>query len=400
MPEAFAMIGIVASIMFVIQLISDVGFRSYLLRHSTEITAELVSNLWLLQAARGVLLTLLGLAVATPISNYVSLDGFDSAVRIACLMFVINGFTSLSPYLLEKQGLVTKPIMLEFLASVIGALAMLSITVAYKSVWCVIVGGLFSPILSLIFSYVFYDYSRVHLTFSRSLTRDFFDWAKYIIPSSIITIFCVQLDKFVLVKILSPELLGVYFIALNISMIGTQFLIQFSRKIVGPTLASNRISDQQEFSSTFYQAKHIVLILVAAGLGAFIASADVFVWLIYDDRYSAVGPLLSLLLLRAVFCLWTYPLEVFLVIKGQVKSTLVGNVLRAIWIVILLFPAYTFIGYTGVVFVFVSAEIPVALYFIYRVGTLRGLVIVKELTYVLCCVAAYGAVKSLIDVVR
>jgi O-antigen/teichoic acid export membrane protein len=394
-PEAFALIGIVTSVMFVIQLVSDIGFRSYLLRHSTDPTPELVSNLWLIQVARGIVLTVLGMSIAGPVSHYISIEGFESGVRVASLMFVINGFASLSPILHEKKGLVTRPILLEFLAGLLGSIAMLALTIVYKNVWCVIVGALFPPILSLIFSYVFYRRFQVFMKLDSALTRDFFNWAKFIVPSSIITIFVVQSDKFILSEILSAEQLGFYFMALNISMIGTYFIKQFSNAIIAPALAQNPNASDLELHLTFYNTKHNLLILCAIGLGISIAASYWFVGLIYDERYTPVGFLLAILLLRAVLNIWSQPIEIYLISRGYVKSTLIGNVLRAVWIASFLFPAYYYVDFLGVILVFVSSEVPVFLYFSYKARVHGAISWIKESHYALSFVAAFAVVKLL-----
>ncbi len=389
------MIGLVASIMFVIQLISDLGFRSYLLRHATDPSLPLIRNLWSIQLLRGVCLTLVGFALAEPAAAYVEIEGFDNAVRIACLLFLITGFTSLAPFLSEKEGHVIKPVILDFIAGTLGLFLTLLLTLAYKSVWCVIVGGLLFPIFSLIFSYVFYSKSYTGFSLDMELSKDFLAWSKYILPSSIITILYTQLDKFTLVKILSSEQLGAYFIALNISMLGTRFLIDFSQTIVGSALASQRSATTAQLTDMFYKTKHGILLLASLGLGIGISAANSLVGVVYEANYASVGPFLALLLLRAVLCIWTYPFETFLITKGHAKYTLVGNVLRVVWILLGVFPAYELFGYWGVIFIFVTVELPVALFYITKMMRYGSLKFGNELSYLLACIGAYYVVKLL-----
>ena len=377
-PEAFALIGLVTTIMFVIEMISDFGFKSYLLKHSTIATRSLVSNLWIIQIARGICLALLTLAVGELIDIWIDVPGISLGVQIAGLLFLINGFASFAPFLSEKKGNVIKPILLDFIASLVGIIAVLAITYTFRSAWSVIIGSLIAPMISMIFSHACYPppVKRIKLSWNKS--ADFFHWSKYIIPSSIVTIIVIQLDKFVLAKTITAAELGLYFIAMNISALGTRFITEFSRRVLASQLAVKQKVDNDELSKVFYTGKHVTLCIAAAGVAIIAFYSEPIIGFIYDDRYSGVASFLTLLMLRPALCIWTYPLETFLVTKGQVRATLVGNLLRLIWIIITVPFAMRFGDSSLIILAFITAELPVVCYFFCKVNQFKGVIKLRD----------------------
>ena len=71
---------------------------------------------------------------------------------------------------------------------------------------------------------------------------------------------------------------------------------------------------------------------------------------------------MSIFLIRSLLCLFTYPVEVLLVVRGRIKMTLTANILRLGWVALLVVPAYFQFGVIGVVFVYATSEIPAIVY--------------------------------------
>jgi O-antigen/teichoic acid export membrane protein len=85
--------------------------------------------------------------------------------------------------------------------------------------------------------------------------------------------------------------------------------------------------------------------------------------LLYDARYSEAGSVLQALAIRAVFLSFACPAEDLLITVGQFHVILIGNVLRASWIVLASLIGYYFFGFSGFVYGLSLSGLPPLAYY-------------------------------------
>lgn len=385
-PQDFALIGLATSLIFVMEMISDAGFRGYILKHKRLFEDRALDNLWTLQLIRGFGLYVIALLLAYPISLFFAIDGLFTSLIILSHILLIKNAASLAPFIADRMNKPAKPFLIQFIGNIIGSLLTIITTIIFESKWCVILGVSYPIIIVSICSYLFFPDSRHRLYLNKAQFLEFMQWSKFTVPSSLLTLVISQSDKVVFGKILSEEVLGMYFIALNLTVTAETFVINFARRIIGPVLANKIHSENQDathpLTEAFYRAKNRLILLISAGLGAACGFSPLIIQIIYDDRYTMVGMFLSLLLIRPALQLLSYPFESILMVQGNAKTTLQANLVRATWLLCALYPMYLQFGWIGAVYTYVSMEFFAVIYFLITAQRRALLRLGNELSYI------------------
>ncbi len=398
-PSAFALVGLTASIMFLFEMLSDTGTRSFVLRHERGHESLITNCLWTVGMIRSVILCLIAVLVAKPVASLMSMPDLELALYIVAPAFLFQGARSLAPFVDDRNNRPIKPILVETVAHVIGTVITVVTTIIFDSKWCIVIGLLYAPIVHLILSFTLFEQERPRFTYDKALYWEIFHWAKYIVPSSIITIILFESDKFIFGKLVPAEILGFYFLASNLAAIPNGFIMTYARRVVGPAVSAAIHGGDPDISKRYYDTKNAILLLLAAGIGGMAGVADLLVDIIYDDRYAQVAYFLGFLLIRSILCIYTYPLEVLLVVSGKIKTTLIANLLRLAWIAIVIVPAYNMFDTVGLILAFVTSEIPAALFLAFATVRDRLYKVQREIVYVSVAALTFVASGLLQDTV-
>ena len=359
-PSAFALVGLAGTVVFFVEMLSDTGTRSFVLRHERGQEPLITNCLWSFGLIRSVVLFVVLLALAEPVAQLMSMPDLATALYIISPIFFLQGARSLAPFVDDRNNKPVKPLMVETIAQLAGTVIVVVSTIVLESKWCIIVGMLYAPAIHLVLSYVSFKQVLPKLTFHKPTYLEIVNWAKFIIPSSVITMILFEGDKFIFGKLVSADTLGYYFLAANFAGIANGFIQTYARRVIGPAVSAAIHGGREDIAAVYYQTKNTMLLLIACGVGALAGMADLVIDIIYDDRYAAVAYFLGLLLIRSVLTIYTYPLEVLLVVSGRIRTTLIANLLRLAWIAIVIYPAYAMFGTLGLILAFVTSEIPAA----------------------------------------
>lgn len=398
-PDDFALIGLSLSFIFIMQLLTDAGFRSYILKQPGLYEPNVIDNLWTIHIIRGVVLYLLLILLAYPISAFFKIDGLFESLLILSHVFLLSGASSLAPLIADRENKPAKPILIQFFAEIAGSIITIITTIIFQSKWCVILGVLYPPMMILIASYSAFHNSRHKIHFNKQFSYDFFQWSKFIIPSSIITLIISQSDKALLGKLLTPEILGMYFIAYNLTSAAERFVISFARRIIGPALAEKRHRDSQHESrllvDAFYGARNRATLLICAGLGAACGLSPLIVKIIYDDRYTYVSVFMAILLIRPALCLVSYPIESFLMVLGNARITLQSNIVRIVWVGLAVYPLCYFFGWPGAIATFIVMELVAVIFFVIMAHKNQCLRLKWEVSFLIVFAISYFVVAEI-----
>ena len=398
-PSAFALVGLTGSIIFLFEMLSDTGTRSFVLRHERGHETLITNCLWTFGMIRSLILFVLAILLARPIGYAMSMPDLAIALYIAAPVFLLQGARSIAPFIDDRKNKPIKPILVETVAHVVGIVLTVVTTIIFDSKWCIVVGMLYAPIVHLALSFTLFEQQRPEFTFDKTVYLEILNWAKFIVPSSMITIILFESDKFIFGKLVASDVLGYYFLASSLAAIPNGFVMTYARRVVGPAVSAAIHGGQSDISKKYYDTKNAILIILAAGIGALAGLAELLIDIIYDERYAHVAYFLGFLLVRSIVCIYTYPLEVLLVVSGKIRTTLIANLLRLAWIAVLLVPAYTAFDTVGLILVFVTSEIPAAVYLalttaredLYRAG--------QEVVYIMTALATFCASDFLQDTI-
>ncbi len=390
-PSAFALVGLTGSILFLIEMMSDTGTRAFVLRQPHGEEPLTINCLWTFGMIRSSIMALVLVLLAGPIATFMSMPDLAIALYIAAPVFLLQGARSLAPFVEDRNNRPIKPIVIETAANAVGIAVTVVTTIIFESKWCIVIGLLYTPIVHLVLTYTLFNYARPRFTYDKTMYLEILNWAKFIIPSSMITVVLFESDKFIFGKLVAADVLGYYFLASSLAAIPNQFIMTYARRVIGPAVSEAIHSGRGDIADTYYATKNAMLLLIAFGIGGLAGMADLIIDVIYDDRYAQVAYFFGLLLIRSLLCLYTYPLEVLLVVRGRIRTTLIANLLRLVWIAIVIVPAYTMFDTLGLILAFVTSELPAAVFLVFATRREHLYKPAKEIIYAAVALLAYYA---------
>ena len=394
-PDAFAITGLAASVMFAFNMISDAGFRAFILRHKEGDEAYVLKTLWTIKLVRNFILALILFTCADAIAGYFAIDELALVLKVLCLAFVVEGFMPIGFIAIERQNRIARIMYLRFACSVISTLVMVVGVYYLQSFWPMIAAMIINNVLQVILGAFFIGWSGSGFAFHKNIFLELMAWAKYIIPSSVITLLLVQFDKLMLGKTLSVTELGIYFIAINFSAAAATFAIEYARGVLQPYFSLVYRETPELYLDKVYQKKQRLSMLFAFLLGTLSGGSYLFFDVFYDDRYASGGLYLSILLVTPIMTLVTYSSEVTLILYGHLKTTLIANVSRLIWFFCGAVCSYLWWGTMGLLITIMTVELLPATYMILRLTACRAVRVGNEAIIILMAIVGFALARTI-----
>jgi lipopolysaccharide exporter len=396
-PEAFAIFGIAFTVIFTFEMISDGGFRAFILRHQDGDKSYLLKTLWTIKFARNLVLAALIYLFSNDISVFFGSDELSSVLQVLSLFFIAESFIPIGFIAIERQNRIARVMYVKFSCALLSTVFSVVGVYITGNYWFVIFSMVLNPLLQIVFGYFFIGFHGTGLGWSKPIAVEFLEWAKFIIPSSIITLILMQFDKVFLGRILSTSELGLYFIAFSIAAAAKSFTVEYARGVLLPYLSIIHRESPDKYVEKLYEKKQKATLVITFLLGALSGASFLFFDVLYDERYLNAGFYLALLLVTPIMTLITYPSEATLIVYGQVKATLTANIIRLVWFFCGVLGSYFWWGKNGLLLTISLMEVCPAVYMLYRLKVYGAVRILSEMSYVCSAIIGFVAVRLLIS---
>jgi lipopolysaccharide exporter len=371
-PEAYGVMGILFSIAFMIELLSDVGTVGLLIRHARGGERRFIHTVWTVRLVRSCINFSALYLLAPLISRIYELPVLTEALRLFSFWFLIQGLESMAFVIAQREQRAKIANYAEFITNTVMTAFVVGIAIVVKDYSAFIYGALLQRLLMTCASHFFYRDIGVGFAFDREASRDQFHFAKYVLPSSLLTIVLSQYDKVVLLKLFDLTALGVYGLAGN--MIGpvAGMINHNCRVVLYPRCAAYFRADRASAGFRYYR-ENAKLIWIVTLMPVVVAGfSQSIVALLYDARYAGAGSILMVLGFGALMGSFQGTSENLLVASGRTHVVLVANILRVVTIAPVTLLGWYLFGFPGFVWASVVSGLPVLIYF-YREQRKDGL---------------------------
>jgi len=102
-PEAFGVMALVWTLMFALEMFSDLGLPAFVIRDKRGDDPAFLNTVWTLQAIRGVALWVACVLIAHPMALFYQEPMLSKLVPIAGLSAVLSGLNSTALYTLRRR---------------------------------------------------------------------------------------------------------------------------------------------------------------------------------------------------------------------------------------------------------------------------------------------------------
>jgi lipopolysaccharide exporter len=381
LPEAYGIITILGSILYVISNILDTNVALFIVRDKNAEQPRYLNTAWTMRLSRSVLSSAVLFVCAPLIANKIyDLPSLILPLRVFSLWFLIDGFESMAFALAIRRKQARLQMYSELAASVLSTAFSIVYCYHYHTFWGIAFAMLLNRLIMTVLSHLYYRELRPRLFIDLAAAREILVYSKFTIPSSFLTLGLNQFDKVVFLRLFDLRLLGIYGLAGNISGAIEALISKISQAVLYPRCAHN-FRENPDTAAKRYYTENIKLFAGILAMPAAVAgAAHLLITLLYDPRYSEAGSVLQALAIRAVFLSLASPAEDLLISAGQFHVILVGNVLRAAWIVLGSLIGYYFLGFLGFIYGLSLSGLPPLVYYLWLQKS-KGMLIVKYELY-------------------
>lgn len=389
-PEAYGVIGIITSISFILNMVSDMGLRAYVIRHENG-GDEAMQTVWTVRLIRNSVLFAIMFLGAGVFAELYNAPNITLAIRVCAFPFLLDGLTSLALNITERNRGVVRLTVIEFVKFL--TMTLTTIVAAYflRNYWAIVIAMFTSSTYGLIASYTMLKGPPVRFRLDPEHVRDLWKFWRIIIPASMVAILMTQANTVVMARYFPIAELGKFTIASTLVMAVTTLTNEYVMRIFFPRFAQADRENPEQAAEVYYSVKRTIILLFAFGIGGLIGGGELLVRILYNEHYLGAGLYLSLLSLRPLARLFAAPAENALVTKGFVKVALYANMFRLVWMVAAGWAGYLLGGPLALIAALCLAQaaaLPYLMWQLKRFGILR----LKEEALVLGSTAAGAAV--------
>src|SRR5258708_14575320 len=335
LPEAYGIITILLSVLYVIGNILDTNVSLFIVRDKNAEQPRYLNTAWTMRLSRSLLSSAVLFVCAPLIATKVyNLPDLTLPLRVFSLWFLIDGFESMGFALAIRRKQARLQMYSELAASVLSTAFSIVYCYRYHTYWGIAFGLLLNRLIMTVLSHQFYRELRPRLFVDLAAAREILVYSKFTIPSSLLSLGLNQFDKIVFLRLFDLRLLGIYGLAGNIAGSIEALVSKISQAVLYPRCAHN-FRDNPDTATKRYYTENIRLFAGILAMPAAVAgTAHLIVTLLYDSRYSEAGSLLQALAIRAGLLSFASPAQDLLISAGQFPVSLDGNLLRASSIVL------------------------------------------------------------------
>ncbi len=379
-PEAYGVITVLMSILFVIEMIGDLGLNLFVIRDEQGEEPRYLNTAWSIRLLRCAFNTSIVLIGANWIAELYKTPELATPLRVLSFGFVIGGLYSMSfPIAIRRKR--ARIIVYSELAATFVA-AVFSILYCYYSrdFWGIVYGSLLTSIIQMVMSYQFFKELRPKFHIDLQAAKEVLRFTRYTTPSSLLTLALSQFDKIIFVRLFDLRLLGLYGLAGNIAGPLEALISKISQMVLYPRCTEEFRRGKATFAQNYYHSNvrlFVCILILPPLLGG---SAHAIFALLYPSRYSGAEDVFHAFMVRAALLSLACPSEDLLIAAGESQVILVGNILRAAWTIAGSLLGYYYFGFIGFVYGMGFSGLPPLIYYLY-LQRKRGYLIARYETY-------------------
>lgn len=374
-PEHFGLVAIGLIVVNFFEIFRDLGIGAALIYKKDDVDKAANTAFFLFPTAAAIFYVI-SYFIAPLAADFFNEPQVEAIIMALSLVFVIWSFGTLPSILLDKNLEFKKKVIPQILPKIGYGIATISLALSGFGVWSLVYGRLLFEVMSVLAIWPVVKW-RPSYQFDRKSAIELISYGRQVVGSNLIYFLITIMDVTFIGRILGPDDLGYYSIAMGVAGLLTTQVAGLMGSVMFPIY-----STIQDESSTLKRAylktiKYVSVISIPASLGIFAISGD-FVKVVYGPKWlPAVAALQVLCFYGLSMSLLRITENLYLATgKPQVRTKL--NLLQLVLMALLMYPLTMRYGIMGAA---IAATLPSVLVVVL---TLReaGKIIGENFTYI------------------
>ena len=366
-PSQFGVYGIALLVLGFLEILTETGINVVLIQEEGK-TDKYISTAWIVSIFRGILISLIILALAPFIATFFDSPKAFNLIRFASLIPLVRGFINPSIVKFQKELQFNKEFWFRSPLFLIDAIFAILLGILTRSEYSLIWGMLAAAVMEVTVSF-FIVKPTPKIEFEIEKVKRVIGRGKWITFAGIFEYFFQHLDDIVVGKLLGTAPLGLYQQAYRVSTLPISEVGEVFNKVTFPTYT--KISeDKERLKKAFLKVTSIIsLLVIPFGLFLFFFAKEVVLILLGDKWLEAAGALKVLAAFGIIKAISNSAYSLFLSVKRQEIITLI-TLVGILGLAIPLVPLINKFGIVGAGYATIIGAlvgIPIGIYFLFRV---------------------------------
>lgn len=344
-PEAFGLLAIVLAINAVFESFTQIGIKEAVIQNENGDKTEFLNGAWYLSVGRAILLYLIIYFVSPMIAKFYEQPGLVPLMRVAFLGIVFNGTISSRAYSAIKQMKFAKWSIIFHFGGILGVITTIVLGITLKSEWALVIGFTTEGAFRLILSFILCPF-KPRFNFKKEYISSLLKYAKGMAGLPILTFIFMRIDVFVIGRYFSFNNLGLYSMSSNMAWLPSNFITRLVSQVMMPAF-SERQKDFKLLNRWTYNVTKMVAYIGFPALAFFFFYGKEFLSIAYGERYGIMAIPFSIIFATAMIRTCSVPIVSVYLAIGKPELHRLFTAIRAILIIILIYPFIKYFGLKG-----------------------------------------------------
>jgi lipopolysaccharide exporter len=332
-PSDFGVVGIITLTQFVLLMLFDVGFDALVVQHRDIEDRKFFDVVWTVRFAQSILLASIMAVSAGIVARFFGNADLTNVIAVSALGFVATAPQSLSFSVATRNKEVFRLSIIDVGLALVGLIITIGFALLFRNFWALIISSIVAIVVRSLLSYLLFPSPVYRFSFDRKILSQIWQFSRFIVGSSVITLMIGQIDKFVLGRSMTISEFGIYMIASGLAYVPQMFCETYGSRVLFPTYSHAFRNDPNSMRQAFHEKLRRVGPLYCFAVGGLIGFAPVLIALMYQARYANVAYYLAILSIPSFFALSNKAANDALVAIGQVRATYHANLVRLGWLI-------------------------------------------------------------------
>ena len=349
-PEAFGLTSILTFFFSGLEMFSDLGLVTSVIRNKRGDDPDFLNTAWTLQVLRGLLLWTCSVLLAWPFSLLYGKEMLY-LIPVCGLAAVIAGFNSTSIFTCSRHIRLGRMTVMDLATQAVTLAATVSLAYRYRSVWALLAGGLVGAVAKLVLSHTFLPGIPSRFRWERESLGELIGFGKKVFLNTVITFFSMQADRILLGALVSKASMGVYAIGSTVAQMPRDLTVRLIMTVFMPSVSRVLLEEEDDRAGAARRLRAIrrpIVLGLAPFVGLLIGGGPFLIRLVYPTQYAGAGAVVSLLAVGIWFQLLQATYGSILIAKGAVYYLTAGLVARLVFFAAVSYPAFHAYGLLGI----------------------------------------------------
>lgn len=362
-PDAYGLVTIVASIVFTIEMLTDLGIATLMVRHKDAESEGYLATLWTLRFLRSVLNAAAVFTAAPLLASAYGTPELTLPLRLFAVFFLFQGLESMSLLRAVRNQKASRVTLIELVSLLVSTAVSIALSILWRDHYGMIVGMVLNRGVTTGLSYMLKDTFRPRFAIDRGVCRELFLITRFVLPSTLITMAITQYDKVIFLKLFNLPLLGLYGLAASVSQAVDSVVMNLTRSVLLPRCTAAFRQDPSSLVVMYYQGNVRLHFVILALPSTIFGAAHFIIETLFDPRYVYAGVILQAFSFRSILGAFYSSAEDLLVASGLNHIGLTGVLLRISWLIPATLLGHYYFGFEGFLIAVVLDQIPGLTYY-------------------------------------